>query len=325
MTRHYLTYFDSHYLPRGLVLYRSLKRHVPDAHLWIICFDDTAHALLMKLALPSVTLVSMKEFENEDLLRVKPTRTRQEYCWTCTAATIRYVLGAAPDVESVTYLDADTMFFSSPAPAIAEAGTSSIVITAHHWLKDYDLSAGSGIHSVQYLTFDRSPESLLALNWWYDRCIEWCFARFEDGKFGDQKYLDDWPERFKGVHVVRHPGIGVAPWNNSRFTFTKSERGVLVDGEPLILYHYHSMKLYKNVSYLYGWYPIAEHVREWIYRPYLDEIAAVRAELRRSAPEFAAGVDRFALPKLHPREIYHFTKGSLQDLRAGRYMRLAET
>ena len=68
-------------------------------------------------------------------------------------------------------------------------------------------------YNVEWVTFRRDPDGLEALNWWHDRCIEWCYQRAEDGKMGDQKYLDDWLVRFERVHVVRHPGAGLAPWN----------------------------------------------------------------------------------------------------------------
>ena len=79
----------------------------------------------------------------------------------------------------------------------------------------------------------RDERGIAALRWWHDRCVEWCYQRFEDGKFGDQKYLDDWPDRFAGVHVVDHPGVGLAPWNVSRHELVLNGNGVPGIGEAV--------------------------------------------------------------------------------------------
>ena len=45
---------------------------------------------------------------------------------------------------------------------------------------------------LSVLTFKNDTNGMKALQWWRDRCIAWCYRRMEDGKMGDQKYLDDW-------------------------------------------------------------------------------------------------------------------------------------
>jgi hypothetical protein len=45
---HYATYFDRHYLTRGLALYRSLVRHSRPFALWVLCLDKETHRTLSR-------------------------------------------------------------------------------------------------------------------------------------------------------------------------------------------------------------------------------------------------------------------------------------
>ncbi len=322
--KYYVTLFDSNYLTRGLVMYRSLLRHAGEFHLWIICFDDLAYELLGKLHLETVTLVSLSQFEDEELLSIKPQRTRQEYCWTCTPSTAWYVLNTEPHVEAITYLDADLMFFSSLEPIFAEAGNASILLTEHRYLPAFDRSADSGIYNVQFMTFRRTSEGLQALNWWRDRCIEWCFARVEDNKFGDQKYLDDWPERFKDVHILQHLGAGLAPWNSAQYVLKKIGDQVYVENQPVIFYHFHALKVYPfNIGYSCDIYPIPINVSNWIYRLYFDEISKSYTTIRTIEPKFNLGIVDFPKLPRRPDKLYKLLIFTLQEIRERRYYRYA--
>ena len=244
MAGHFTTLFDRHYLSRGLVLYRSLRRVAPEAQLWVFCMDQESEALLRRLALPGLRTVALAELERFDpeLAAVKPSRSRVEYCWTATASTCLYLLEHEPEAALVTYLDADLMFFSSPAPLFAELGDGSILLTPH------GLEPGAsqaGRFCVQFLPFRRDESGLAALRWWRERCLEWCYDRLEDGKFGDQRYLDDWPSRFSAVRVLHHPGA-LGPWDAPQRRLERRGGQLVVDGEPLVFFHFAALWLYRG-------------------------------------------------------------------------------
>lgn len=323
--RYYVTLFDSNYLTRGLVMYRSLLLHAGEFHLWIICFDDLAYQLLSRLNLEKVTLVSLSQFEDEELLRIKPQRTRQEYCWTCTPSTALYVLNTEPHVDIITYLDADLMFFSSPEPIFTEVGNASILLIEHRNLPGFGKPpCDTSIYNVQFMMFRRNSEGLQALNWWRDRCIEWCFARFEDNKYGDQKYLDDWPERFTGVHILQQLGAGLAPWNAAQYSIKKIEDQVFVEKDPLIFYHFAAFRLhYFNIVYLFALYPISNEVREWLYPLYFNEMVQNYKLIQSFEPNFNLGI--VGLPKMpkRPDKFYIFLKQTVDEISEGRYLKYA--
>jgi hypothetical protein len=297
---HFCTYFNSSYLGRGLVLYHSLLKHCPSAHLYVIAFDDACFEYLEKLGLQSMTVIPLRDFEDEELLRVKPGRSTTEYCWTCTPSTVLYCLNTF-DIESCTYMDADMCFYSDPSVLVAEMKTASVLITEHRYTKEYDQSATSGKYCVQFMTFLKDEAGLKALRWWRNACIEWCYARHEDGKFGDQKYLDDWTTRFEGIHVLQHPGGGLAPWNVNQYNF-KKESGTLTGTErssgkkfDVVFFHFHSLRFFDDdiVQICDTGYEISDEVIGLFYKPYVRDLGKVKreaiAEGARFDPNGSAG------------------------------------
>lgn len=280
--RNYCTLFDSHYLTRGLALWRSLDKFCDAYHLFIFAFDDDARKILTELELRHVTVVSLKEFEDDRLLSVKPSRSKAEYCWTSTPSVISYCINQY-ELGDCTYIDADLYFFSNPNILIDEMGEKSVLITEHRYTKRYDQSTTSGIYCVQFITFKNTEDGLNALSWWKERCLEWCYARKEDGKFGDQKYLDDWTTRFKGVHVLEHLGGGVAPWNVQQYQISNTENKVYVQAAEfkveLIFFHFHFIKFYLKNRVDLGDYPLVSSVLANVYKPYLMEIMDVELML----------------------------------------------
>jgi hypothetical protein len=276
--------FDTHYFSRGLALYYSLEKNCPDFHIYIFAFDQASDDLLKKMNLSKATIISLKEFEDDELLKVKSTRSIAEYCWTCTSSTILYVLEKY-NVESCTYLDADLFFYSSPQPIFEEMGSSSILITEHRYSPQYNKQLKAGKYCVQFVTFKNDTNGLTALKWWRDRCIEWCYARYEDGKFGDQLYLEDWTERFKGVHVLQHLGGGLAAWNIQQYTFEEIN-GKIIGKETLterkfdaIFYHFHYLKFFTNNEIELGRRTLTKNVLDIFYKPYIKFLEEIQKQV----------------------------------------------
>jgi hypothetical protein len=283
---YFCTLFDSYYLNRGLVMHQSLLDKCRDFHLYIFAFDDLSYDILTRLDLARVTIISLKEFENEELLGIKPTRTKAEYCWTCTPSTISYCLDKF-NLPHCTYIDADLLFFSDPIVLIQEMNDKSVQITEHRYTPEYDQSATSGIYCVQFVTFKNNAAGKEVLCWWTDRCIEWCYNRHEDGKFGDQKYLDDWTTRFEGVQVQENPGGGVAPWNVQQFDLFKSEGNWLMKEKKsgkianIIFYHFHHLTFFLDKVDLSDVYDLKEKGVRQLYDEYLMKILKTNEMLRR--------------------------------------------
>jgi len=288
--RYFCTYFDKNYLPRALALHASLVRHCHEFQLFALCHDNISLDYLTYLSIPEIIPVSLLDLEKHDkeLLRVKSSRSVIEYYFTCTPAICLYVMDNYCNVDLLTYLDADLYFFSSLKPLFDELGGHSIGIIGHRFAKKSKHFEKYGLYNVGWLSFQRDDNGIECLKWWRARCIDWCFDYLDGNKFADQKYLDDWPNMFRNVHVIKHKGANVAAWNLANYKVREQSGNVFIDEQPLIFFHFASFKrirywLYKTS---FGSHMIrpSRVVKRYIFWPYISQLNKL-APMQNSAKQ----------------------------------------
>jgi hypothetical protein len=305
----FCTILDRGYLAQGLVLYRSLSATCDAFLLRVWCVDRASRDLLDRMALPGLVTIAAEELERHDpeLRAVREQRTLAEYCMTAKAPLCLYVLHREPHLGSITYLDADLMFISDPVALFAKAAGDSILIVPQH-NRECHVDSVHGSYQAGSVGFRRDDAGVAALRWWRERCLESCSLEPRDGRWADQRYLEDWPERFPGVHVHEHAGVGLASWNSPRYALSRGTRGPLVDGRPVVFYHYSGLRMYSGLTGLrragllagtynlvrrplpivwrQAWWAQSPAEQELLWVPYLKALGQATLDLRRLDPGF---------------------------------------
>ncbi|AYV57239.1 glycosyl transferase [Leptospira kmetyi] len=271
------TLFDYNYLPLGLALYESIRRNFGEFHLWILPMDSRTYDFFQINPFDNVTVLSLDEIESEEVLVAKRNRTWQEYCWTLSPILPSYILEKNKNIGHITYLDSDIYFYSDVKPIYDEIGNASVMIIPHRFPERLKYLEANGIYNVQMVYFNRDEIGMKCLYRWREQCLEWCYNRVEDGKLGDQKYLDEWPELYENVSVLKNEQSGVALWNVENYQLQFSNGTILINEKPLIFYHFHMFKLFSG--FLYGTgitsYNLKFSNLKSIYIIYLEHIFAI--------------------------------------------------
>jgi hypothetical protein len=274
--RYYCTCFDRFFLPRALALHASLVEHDGAFILYAFCHDDESFRYLCDHPRKEIVPIPIADVElNDEGLRLaRSNRSRIEFYFTCTPLLCLYVFETYQQVDLVTYLDADLFFFSDPQPLFDEFGGNSIGIIAHNYAFGARRLLKYGTYNVGLLMFRRDEQAIECLRWWRDRCIEWCFDRLEDGKFADQKYLDEWPKRFRGVIALQHKGANVAGWNIRNFLVSKRGGRIFLDAQPLIFFHFAGFREVRPYLFRAGFSGFYVRpgflVKRYVFEPYIN-------------------------------------------------------
>ena len=281
---HYCTLFDHNYLPRGIVLHDSLMEHSSGgALLHVLCMSSQAEATILKLKRRSdkfdnlfVYNLDYPGFDRNALIKARGNRTWTEFCWTMASVFSNMLLKSG--IREITYLDADMMFFGDPAVVHKEIRISGIGIIPHRFIPEKKHLEINGKFNVSWVTLKDTPRSMACSNEWAAQCLEWCYYRVEGNKFGDQKYLDEWPSKYHcECKVIENIGAGLAPWNLANYNLGTRDGVLYAEQERVIFYHYHEFAELDNGKYRLTNYKLREEDVRYIYNPFILEYEKAKA------------------------------------------------
>lgn len=284
------TLFDSNYLDKGLVLYKSLEKYARSFTLYVLAMNDKCYDVLTDLSYEHLVPIKLSDFENEDLLRVKPTRGIGEYCWTCSSSLIKYVLNTyQPDYCS--YIDADMAFYGDPIVLIHEMEDrkASVSIVGHrfNW---YEKNRENvvGTYCVECNTFKNDVKAKTLLDVWIAQCLEHCSIDGDGVYWADQKYMDNWVSDYDFVIETHNLGAGVAPWNIAQYKLINDTgHSVLLKCKSkkcnLLFYHFENLQYLSikkvNIN-VYATWGIDDRLVRLLYLDYLHRIDETKSFLR---------------------------------------------
>ena len=281
----YCTYFDSAYLARGIQMVRSLLRFRPGAAILVLALDDLCARVLRETFAGAVRVVDAETLAAAcpALREARSKRSVWAYYATQKPALIQYAMQCSPQPTSVMFLDADTWFFSDPAPMFEEIGHASVALSPHRFHAATRHLARYGQYNAGCIYWRSGDTGWRSVADWLADCLKWCSEEPQaDGRFMNQGYLNCWPERYPGVHILQHPGINLAPWNLDGHQLERRGDSVLVDGLPLIFFHFHALsrdpqgQWYSHFPHLERQFDLAFDA---IYRPHMDALEQERSRL----------------------------------------------
>lgn len=261
-----------------LALYESIVKNNIAAKLFVFCVDKESFDLLNKMGISKAVIIDFTKLEDKTLIDIKKERQLYEYCWTIKPVVIEYIFDNYPEIKKTIYIDSDAYFFSEPLSIINRIKKWSVIVTTHRSSKK--VNGG-------FVCFKRDKIGLDALKWWKEQCIDWCYARYENGKFGDQGHLDKLKKYYKNIYYLEHPGFNLASWNEFLYEIKVYENRVYVNNTRLVFYHFSGLRMINKKDYITLW---KYEPKGYVYDYYINVLRKKIEEIEEISPGFTENI-----------------------------------
>jgi lipopolysaccharide biosynthesis glycosyltransferase len=245
--------------------------------LFFICIQDSLKPILEKIADKKIRVHCLSEIEKEDpeFARTKDDRSEKEYAWTSKAPIILYLFNHYRRIKHMVYMDADTCFLSSPKAIFDEFKKYSVMLTRERFFieDNFERYRLNGSYNGGFLAFRRDKFAIECLKWFREKCLDWCYNRLENGLYGDQKYLDEIPQRFNNVGISKNMGVNVTAWYAHASILEEAGNKIYLNDFPVIFYHFSGSVLYNECEFdLCMYVNLPGELIQMIYVPYVKQL-----------------------------------------------------
>lgn len=248
------TIVAKNYVGLAQILEQSIGQYYSDLDFYILVADEVDNGLRGEL--PPHTLIAKEELDIEPAVweNMSFKYNLTEFCTSIKPAAFRYFFDQS-GYEKCIYLDPDICFFDSLGLIYDMLDECEILLTPH--LTEISNQPRSdapetvwlscGMFNLGFCGLRRGEASARMIAWWHSRLVVSCYIDNYDFLFTDQKWIDFLPSFFtpRQLHVSRHLGMNVAPWNFFERQVIQSGEKFYVqprlgqgDRYPLIFVHY---------------------------------------------------------------------------------------
>jgi hypothetical protein len=261
---------DTNYASRFLVMAESLRQYNSRAPIYVLALDSACQRTLELVNLPNLYIVSLNQLniELEGVVEfLEGSRGRKEFIFSLTPFLLKF-LSKCVDSDYVFYVDADIYFHGAPDHILKDR-TAVAGIFSHQFRSASKHLEVYGIYNVGVVYFRRDPKGWQVLDWWAEKCLESTNLNLEiePKVFGDQKYLDFFPENFRGVET--HPDYIYCkgPWNTNDMSPFRNSKN-------FFFFHFSGLEIGKRMAVLgfraYSWRPTGSTRK--FYKAYVRKV-----------------------------------------------------
>lgn len=168
--------------------------------------------------------------------------------------------------DKVIFLDPDTYLFSSLDEVNALLENHPVILTPHYVTPHIDGDMGMmrfGSFNLGFFAVSKGEQARAFLQWWSERCLEYCYFETQFGLSTDQKWVSIAPCFFPFLHVSFDLGLNAAFWNLHERSIQKGDGCYRVNNKfTLKFFHFSSFDEAEPYRLSKRSFPGQEMVRE---------------------------------------------------------------
>lgn len=274
------------YLPKALVLGKSLKKHNPDIKFYVVLLEREIPKEITKDMYKIIDkIILAKDLGYEDFDKFIFKHSIVEASTSVKGQALVYLLENV--ANKVMYIDPDIKVYQKLTKLEELLEEHDIILTPHvtipeteeNNIRNNELCAlQHGVYNLGFVAVNGREEGMKFARWWRDRLHLYSYDDIPNGIFTDQRWVDLAPAYFD-CYILKDLGHNMAPWNLSTRKLSKVGKKIMVNGkDELVFFHFSGFDSGANLA-VFSHYIKDDNALEYQLRDeYIEDLKSMEQE-----------------------------------------------